>query len=630
MIVATAGHVDHGKTSLVRALTGVDTDRTAEEKRRGMSIDLGFAYHGLGGTVPIGFVDVPGHERFVRNMLAGVGAVDLVLLVVAADDGPMPQTREHLALLDLLGVPAIAVVVTKIDRVPAERAQAVAAEAAALLRRYGRHPAALLTLSVAQGVGVDALGAFLRRHAAALPARSTGGLFRLAVDRSFHVAGAGLVATGAVLSGRCVAGDRLLLLPQGLELRARGLHADGRAAAQALAGQRCAINLAGSDARRAEVARGSWLVAPGAAEAATRLDLRLQLPAEAARPLRDGAALQLHIGAATRQARVALLQGRELPPGHSGLAQLVLDQPVHAVHGDRLLLRDPSARLLCGGRVIDPQGAARGRARPLRLRQLLAAEAADDGVALQRLLAADPAGVLLGPWAQARNRSRDDMHSVVQTLGLCTVDEGDAQRIVDAGVWESVQMDIVQALARWHAGQPERLGPDVAELAAAASVPAPLFRPALRRLVQSGRVCREPACLRLPGHRPALRPEDVLLLERLLPLLRARGVRPPVLGELCVPLGLQVPALAAFLQRATAAGCLVHVGRNRFFLPEAIEHLRALAERLAGAGADGSFDAAAFRDASGIGRNLTVEVLEFFDRSRFTRYDGARRRLLRL
>ncbi len=255
MIVATAGHVDHGKTVLIKALTGVDTDRLPEEKARGLSIELGFAYHDLGGDQIVGFIDVPGHERFIRNMLSGVAGVDLALLVVAADDGPMPQTEEHLAILDLLGVSKGLVALTKIDRVAPERVAEVSAQIETLLLGTSLEGTPIYPVSGQTGDGVPELQSALRQAAEDAAARSQGGNFRLAIDRSFVLDGVGRVVTGTVFTGRAALGETLTLSPEGVEVRVRGIHALNQEAEQALAGQRCAINISGSGLRNAEIGR---------------------------------------------------------------------------------------------------------------------------------------------------------------------------------------------------------------------------------------------------------------------------------------------------------------------------------------------------------------------------------------
>ena len=375
MIVATAGHVDHGKTALVRALTGVDTDRLPEEKQRGLTIDLGFAYHPLDGSHVIGFVDVPGHERFVRNMLAGVGSVDLALVVVAADDGVMPQTREHAAILDLLGVTECIAVVSKVDKVDATRAADVGAEIGTLLSTTGMRDAEVHRVSALSGAGMDDLIAALRERALGLAARAANGRFRLCIDRVFTLKGAGLVVTGTVHAGMADAGERLVVTPDGYEARIRGIHAQDRPAEQARAGERCALNLSGRGIGPETIARGDWVVDRALHAPSDRIDVRLRvLPAET-RALRHWTPVHVHLAASHSTARVAVLGAGGIAPGDGGRVQIVLDRPLHALAGDRIVIRDQSAtRTMGGGTVIDPFSPKRGRARPARLAWLDAIE----------------------------------------------------------------------------------------------------------------------------------------------------------------------------------------------------------------------------------------------------------------
>ena len=355
VIVATAGHVDHGKTALVRALTGVDTDRLPEEKKRGLTIDLGFAYHPLDDDHVLGFVDVPGHERFVRNMLAGVGSIDLALVVVAADDGVMPQTREHTAILDLLGVTECLAVVSKVDKVDADRAEDVGVEIDALLSTTGMRGADIHQVSALSGAGMEALAGALRERALGLAARAANGRFRLCVDRAFMLRGAGLVVTGTVHAGVARRGERLVVTPSGHEARIRGIHAQDRPAEHALAGQRCALNLSGRDIESGAVTRGDWIVGPALHAPTDRIDARLHVLPSEARALRHWTPVHAHLAASHSTARIAVLETGSIAPGDGGRVQIVADHPLHALAGDRIVIRDQSAtRTMGGGTVIDP------------------------------------------------------------------------------------------------------------------------------------------------------------------------------------------------------------------------------------------------------------------------------------
>jgi selenocysteine-specific elongation factor len=629
MIVATAGHVDHGKTTLVRALTGIDTDRLPEEKRRGMSIDIGFAHADMGGAQQVGFVDVPGHERFLRNMLAGVAAIDFALLVVAADDGVMPQTREHLAVLDLLGVRLGAVALTKVDRVDAGRVDDVAREIRALLAPTCLRDAPLFPLATPDGVGIDALRQHLAAAQRGLAARSQEGNFRLAVDRSFTVDGAGLVVTGAVLAGSVRAGDALLLSPSGVPVRVRAVHAQDHPVSQAHAGMRCALNLAG-DLKRVEVGRGDWVVAAAAHAPTSRIDVRLRLLPDA-QALAHWAPVQLHMGAASLGANVALQQDRTLAPGAEAYAQLALERPAVAMYGERFVLRSQSGqRVIGGGVVIDPTASGRRIARPLRLARITALDRPDAGQALAALLEVEASGIVLDEFLVARNLASAQVASLRQFVAMHTVEAGSRTCAMSLRGWQGLQARALGLMAEWHAQQPDSLGlpegPLARELRGLALPP--LARAALRSLLEQGALVRDGLLLRLPSHRAQLEAQDGALLAQVVALLRQEGLRPPIVGELATALGMERAVLMAFLDRVSRLGYLEQIASNRYFLPETVTALAGLAVALAQESANGEFDAAAYRNRSGIGRNLTVEVLEYLDRAGHTRYAQGRRRMV--
>ena len=631
MIVATAGHIDHGKTVLVKALTGVDTDRLPEEKARGLSIDLGFAYlENPDGSVT-GYVDVPGHERFVRNMLAGVSGIDYALLVVAADDGPMPQTEEHLAILDLLGVGAGAVALTKIDRVDAARREEAAEEIELLLAGTRLEGAEVFPVSGPSGEGVPALKAHLEAVAAALPGRAADGNFRLAVDRCFTLPGAGLVVTGTVFSGAVAVGDRLLLTPADREARVRSIHAQNRESETGQAGQRCALNIAGQGLSRAVVHRGDWVVAPSAHAPTRRIDGRVRVLASEDCPLRHWTPMHLHLAAADITGRVAVLHGRAIAPGESGLVQLVLDQPVGALWGDRLILRDQSARrTMAGGRVIDPAAPARGRSRPERLEALAAMEIAEPAESLAALLDCSPAGLDLAAFATSRNLTPAAAEALWRAAQLVRTGRAEAPTGFSPGGWASLRDETLAALGRWHEERPDDPGPgeDRLRRALGVRVPEEAFNAVVIELVREEKIARDASSLRLPGHRAAMTAEEQRIWEKVRPLLEEGGLRPPRVLELAAAIDLEAGAMERFLNRAARLGMVMRVAKNRFYPPDALAGLARIAEELAGEAEDGSFYAKDYRDRSGIGRNVTIQVLEYFDKAGFTRRQGEAREIV--
>jgi selenocysteine-specific elongation factor len=591
MIVATAGHVDHGKTSLVKALTGVDTDRLPEEKKRGMTIDLGFAY-----WHDIGFVDVPGHERFVHNMLAGIGGIDFVLFVVAADDGPMPQTREHLAILDLLGVSRGAVALTKIDRVAPSRVDDVTTEVRNLLSTTLLAGAPVFPLSSLSGAGIAELRGHLEEAAAAIQERKANGNFRLSVDRCFTIAGAGLVVTGTAMSGEVSVGEEVKVLLAGASARVRSIHAHNAPATRGRAGQRLALNLAGLDAK-AQIARGDWIVRGEVPPPVRRFDARLQVVKGEA--LKHWMPVHVHLGAADVLGRVAVLSQEE----SSSLVQLVLEHPMGALRGDGFIVRDQSARrTLGGGRVIDVFPPPRGRARPERLAYLRAMELEDDKAALEALLAQSPAGVELGRFAANRN-----------------LPGASGWRFSDAH-WKALRDNALATIAAWHARFPDSVGPPEERIVEGVRLPREVILKLVEELARERAIVRESLGVRLPTHRVELNPADAALWKKIEPVLERSALRPPTVAELAAATGIETRKVEAALSRVSRQGLVVRVSKNRFFLPSPLKNLESIAEDMARSG--GTITAAAFRDRSGIGRNLSIEVLEYFDRIKFTRRVG--------
>lgn len=621
MIVGTAGHIDHGKTALVRALTGVDTDRLPEEKKRGISIELGYAYLPVEDAPALGFIDVPGHERLVHTMLAGATGIDFGLLVVAADDGVMPQTREHLAILHLLGVSRGACAISKIDRVPAERVPEVESELRTLLAGTRLADAPMFAVSSTDGAGIAALRAHLLAAHAEIRRSATPGAFRLAVDRVFTLDGAGTVVTGTVFSGEVRVGDELQIVPGERRARVRSLRAQNRSADCGRPGDRCALGLAGAEV--ADIARGQWVVDPGSALGSTRVDLRIELLAGTANPLRSGAAVHLHAGAAHAVGRVALLDADTLQPGASALAQIVLQHPLGLWTGDRIVLRDASAtHTIGGGRVLDPLAPPRYRRAPERLAQLQALDHADPAERLRALLPAAPAGVRLGTLRACWGRI--DTDTLLGAVAHHRVSRGDTDIAFTPANWRAFADAVVEAVHAFHIRFADEPGVDVARLARTsfARIEPAVVRAAAEALIDAGRLARHGAWLMLPEHAVRLSEQERVFAERIRPLLMARAFDPPWVREIAKATGQPETLTRIQLNRLAKSAVVYQVVRDLFYDADAIARLAAIAQAVQVE--SGELRAATFRDRAGLGRKRAIQILEFFDRIGLTRRIHAR------
>lgn len=616
MIIGTAGHIDHGKTTLVRALTGVDTDRLPEEKRRGISIELGYAYLQSEDHTSLGFVDVPGHERLLHTMLAGATGIDHALLVVAADDGVMPQTREHFAVMALLGLQRGTVALTKTDRLDATgreaRLQQVRAEIDALLAGTPLAGAPVFALSATTGEGIDALRGHLVEAAHTTRTHDDALAFRLAVDRAFTLSGVGTVVTGSVMAGCVRIGDELLLMPGERKVRVRGIHAQNEQAELAQAGQRCALALAG--VAKDEVHRGQWVCAPGIALATERIDVQLTLWPGEAHALRSGTTVHAHLGTSDVMASVALLDRDLLAPGDTALAQLVLREPVSAWHGDRGVLRDASAtRTVAGVRVLDPFAPVRYRRTPERLQALVAWATEGRPERIAALLASAPLGL--------------DTDRLTRALALqadvplpLPADAVQLDRAAVAGTHlAALQRQITERLADFHRTSPEEVGPDLRRLKRLAGprVGDALWQHAIETLLKNGTIARSGNWLHLPAHAAVLSATEERMAQRLLPQMADGKFDPPWVRDLAKDNGFAEPMVRQTLASLARRGQTFQVVKDLYYPAATIERLAALARDCL-ALPDG-LQAASFRDASGLGRKRAIQLLEFFDRIGYTR-----------
>ena len=632
MIVATAGHVDHGKSALVQALTGVDTDRLPEEKARGLSIELGFAYHDLGDGETTGFIDVPGHEKFIRTMVAGVSGIDVVMFIVAADDGPMPQTAEHLAILDLLGVERGIIALTKIDRVEPSRVEQVKAEIEVLVAGTSLASCPVVPVSAHANEGIDTLRKGLLALKAELPAREVSGNFRLAVDRSFLLKGAGRVVTGTVFSGALKVDSQAIHTPGDDEVRIRTIHAQNANASVAEAGQRCALNLVGPTLDDGTISRGDWIVARDAGFTTRRIDCELRALKSESRGLKNRTPVHVHIGAADVTGRVVTFNSKAIAGGETGRAQILLDRDLHCVRGDHVVLRDQSARRTIGGGVVrDPIPDARGRSRPRRLAYLDAMCADTPDEAMSAAMTALPDGVDVERFRRAWNLTADEVAALEQRMQAVKVTDEAATLLFEAERWTSLRDQVPAALKRWHEAHPDRSGANPADLnrELPESLTPQVLSLVVDALLDAKVIEREGGQLRLPRHEAKRSPEDERLWRRVKPLLARPDLKVPVVHDMLAKVDLPLKPFEAFLARSAQQGYVVKVSNKRYFLPESIARCEAMIYRLSDDNPDQVFSVAEFRDVSGIGRNAIIEILEYFDRIGITRRHGQVRKLIK-
>jgi selenocysteine-specific elongation factor len=640
IIVGTAGHIDHGKTSLVKALTGIDTDRLREEKRRGITIELGFAHLALPDGTVAGVVDVPGHERFVRAMAAGAGGIDLVVLVVAADEGVMPQTREHLDICRLLGVPRGVVAVTKSDLLPelgAEWLPLLEADVRAAAKGTFLEDAPVVPVSSRTGEGLPALLEALARLARDVPERPADGPLFLPLDRAFSLKGFGTVATGTMLSGGVAPEDEVVLLPrrpgQG-PLRVRSVQVHGQPAARGLAGQRTAVNLPGVEA--AAVARGQALVHAGVVPESQALDVELTLLAAAPKPLRHRGRLLLHVGTAQVTATVSLLDRAELAPGATAVSQLRLGAPTAALPGQRFILRGFAAlegrgKTLAGGRVLAVAARRRKRNRPAELEQLQALAHGDAEARVAAVLAAaGPAGLAAPELGGRTGLAPKPLAGALERLGAkggAVLFDRERRAWASGEVARALSARLVDAVRAFHAAHP--LAPGVPREELRGRLPraadARLFARLVAGLVEKGALVAEGDHVRDPKHRAASGAAAGALKEKLAAALAKGGVTPPWLAELPALLGADPDDVTAVLKLLAAEGRAVRVSAELWFDAAAVAGLK---ERLvAHLRARKEITTQEFKDLVGATRKHVIPLAEYFDREKVTLRVGDRRLL---
>ncbi len=629
LIIATAGHVDHGKTSLVKLLTGTDTDTLADEKARGLTINLGYAYHHFvddSAAEPIettiGFVDVPGHTDFINNMLAGVGGVDCAMLIVAADDGIMPQTREHLAVLDLLGISKGLIVITKSDKVDEEQLGRVRNDVSKLVSASSLASCPLLAVSSVTLAGIDQLRAYLHKLPAQC-AQDTDELdkhnARYLVDRSFSAKGIGTIVTGVIKAGRVAVGDTLLNSQSKKLIRVKSLRMDTTNLTVAYKGQRVAANVT---AEHTEVSRGTWLNDPKLSHKISRIDVQLKL-LDSAINLRSSAQYHLHIGASHRIVTLYALSS------HSDLYQLKLNQPIVCQFGDRFVIRDPaSVQTIGGGIVLDTFVPRRQRASEERLAFLAALQNADS-TTLHALIKTQSRGIDLHQFVLCRNLSESYATNLINNMANCTellpTANSDYPIMLGTTYFGVYRATLINAVNKFQQENVSLQGISEPALSRSSNIPGDyrLFAALVAKLISNGELKRSGTLIHTPNHTTALSREQQDFLAKVRPILIKHGKVAPRTRELVDFTGIDLKSLERILKQTTKTGSLIQVADNRHYLPETILELAEFTERLSEESiGDEGFSVIEFRDQSGIGRNLCIEILEYFDAVGFTRRDG--------
>ena len=611
-VLGTAGHIDHGKSVLVKALTGIDPDRLREEKERGMTIDLGFAWLKLPGGREVGIVDVPGHERFVKNMLAGVGGIDLALLIIAASEGVMPQTREHLAILDLLGINRGIVVITKKDLVDEELLSLVRMEVEELIGTTTMSTAPIIAVSAVTGEGLPELVAAIDELLNATEPRQDLGHPRLLVDRVFTIAGSGTVVTGTLIDGSLSVGQEVELAPAGLKSRIRGLQTHKSRIDTAEPGSRVAANLVG--VTTAQLQRGDVVTKPGWLKPTTMLTAKLRLIAYLQRPLRHGTMVSFHAGAAETMAKVRLLEGDGLKPGESTWAQLLLEGPVAVIKGDRFIIRSPM-ETLGGGDIVDAQAKRLRRFRPAVIQNLQAREeGTTEEVALALLETKQPLelSALVAQCNLPAEEVKQAVASLIQQGRIADMGEGEHRLLVTASGWERLVAQVVTLLGDYHRRFPARSGMPRVELSSRLKLGS-LASAALTKLVGRGVIIEEGGCVHLPAHAVQLTPAQQAKVNDFLKSLAQHPYAPP--GEL-----LPEPDLLNLL---IEQGRVVKVSEGIVFSASAYDEM--VTKVTARLKAGGKISLAEVRDMFQTSRKYAQAFLEHLDGAKVTRRVGDER-----
>jgi len=628
IIIGTAGHIDHGKTALVKALTGVDADRLEEEKRRGITIDIGFAHLELptqnGETLRLGFVDVPGHERFIRNMLAGVGGIDLVLFVIAADESIKPQTREHFDICRLLGVPRGITVITKSDLVDAETLQVVIAEVKefTLGSFLDTAHAPIIPVSVLAGTGLDELKKALTRLAIETPSRNSVALSRLPIDRVFSMKGFGTVVTGTLISGKVVPDHQLEVFPEGKHVRVRGVQVHGQPTAEATAGQRTALNLVG--VAKDELKRGMMLSEASILRSTSTLDVELSL-LPSAKPLKDRTRVHFHAFTMETIAQVSLFGEKQISPGEKTFARLRLAESTLLVPGDRFIIRQLSPAMTIGGGVVLDALPLTHKTRPEKIMSFLKimAHGSPQEMVVARVGRREEAGLRLSDLQAEMNLTNRDAVAMASNDQLVACTDG---VIISGAGFIGVMDDILHAVSKFHSASPLEAGIGQEELRDRVNLNSSVFYTAIEKLKVNKKLEIIGEQVRLPGRVVVMKDDESESKKTIENAFASAGLRVPALKDVLAELKVdktRAQKIVTFLMRDKT---LVKIADDLVFHREALENLKATIARYKAKSP--KINVPQFKDLTGVSRKYAIPLLEFLDRERITRRVGDERVIL--
>lgn len=629
VVMGTAGHIDHGKTSLIKALTGTDCDRLAEEKKRGITIELGFASLDLGGSEVLSIIDVPGHEKFVKNMVAGAAGIDFVLLVIAADEGVMPQTREHLEICSLLGIEKGFVVLTKVDMVDEEWLEMVTEDVRDFLEPSFLAEAPIHTVSSHTGQGLDELKAEIASFMKEFSPRRRTDLARLPVDRVFTMKGHGTVVTGTLISGKLSVGDDVVLYPGMTETKVRGLQSHGASVETAPAGRRTAVNLHGLEVE--DIERGEVLGRPGTLFPSTVWDVELTCLPSSPKSLKHRKEIHFHHGSKEVMAKVYFLDREKLDKGERAVCQVRFDKPMTGVYGDRIVLRSFSPlRTIAGGSIINPLGRKVKRFSDdvKRLEALIDAELED--LILTQLELAGNEGLTFQQLSILTNTASKPLEKVLQSMGgqqKIFLFDKDSRSYIAGSQYDALAEGLIKYLAEFHKKDPMKPGVSRGEIASTFGkvLPQKLFHALLERLIKKDEIIVAQEILHLPGHKVSLASDQQKLRDTLLEVYEKGGLTPPNLKDVLKPLNLVFKEAAPVYKLLMDEGVLVKIKEDMYFASTAVEDLRQTLEGYFAENEElGPQD---FKELVGLSRKFSIPLLEYMDKERFTMRVGDKRRL---